>query len=81
MKFLYTLIILFFVSFASAQDNKQEAITINTIESKPVIIDNNIDVVISVKGIKRIEDIDIEDYNRSLLLNLIARKELKSKLC
>jgi len=81
MKLLTTLLLVFFVSFTFAQDK-------NTIDTKELNIEttNNVlqiekKVVISVKGIKTMDEIDIENYNKSLYLKLIAFKKQKPKMC
>jgi len=85
MKFLPTLLILLFVSFASAQDNntitKEDIKTVNTIKSNTITLDTEKTVVISVKGIKTMEEIDIENYNKASLLKLIASTKQKPKMC
>ncbi|WP_452224387.1 hypothetical protein [Lacinutrix chionoecetis] len=82
MKLLTTLLLLLFVSFASAQDNntlKEDLKTVRTIDSSIVEVDKT--VVISVKGIRTMEEIDIENYNKSSYLKLIASKKQKPKTC
>ena len=80
MKLLTTLLLFLFVSFAFAQDNisldtkKVKIETTKTLEVEKT-------VVISVKGIKTMEEIDIENYNKASYLNLIASKKQKPKMC
>ncbi|WP_055437112.1 hypothetical protein [Lacinutrix algicola] len=80
MKLLTTLLLLLFVSFASAQDNQSLEIkevkteTINTLDVEKT-------VVINIKGIKTMEEIDIENYNKAAYLKLIASKKQKPKMC
>ena len=81
MKLLSTLLLFLFVSFASAQDNQ----SIDTNEVKTETTTNTLEVektvVISVKGIKTMEEIDIENYNKSSYIKLIASKKQKPKMC
>ena len=80
MKLLTTLLLLLFVSFASAQDLK----TLDTKEIKTEATKHSAlekAVVISVKGIKTMDEIDIENYNKEVYLKLIASKKQKPKTC
>ncbi|WP_044397660.1 hypothetical protein [Lacinutrix sp. Hel_I_90] len=80
MKLLITILLLFTVFFASAQEDKKEInIIIPTIEAPS--IDLNQEVVISVKGIKTMDEIDIENYNKTSYLNLIANKKQEPEMC
>ncbi|AUC81525.1 hypothetical protein [Lacinutrix sp. Bg11-31] len=80
MKLLTTLLLLFFVSFASAQENQPlEIKEVKTETSNTLEAENT--VVISVKGIKTMEEIDIENYNKAVYLKLIASKKQKPKMC
>ena len=80
MKFLSTLLLLLFVSFASAQENKSlEIKEVITETTKALEVEKT--VVISVKGIKTMEEIDIENYNKAAYLKLIASKKQKPKMC
>ncbi|WP_041301536.1 hypothetical protein [Lacinutrix sp. 5H-3-7-4] len=84
MKFLTTLLLVLFVSFASAQDNKvnnKENTTEIKVESQAATQVEENTVVISVKGIKTMEEIDIENYNKTSLLKLIASSKQKPKMC
>jgi len=84
MKLLTTLLLLLFVSFATAQDNKalkEDLKTVNAIESNTITLAIEKTVVISVKGIKTMEEIDIENYNKTSYLKLIANKKQKAKRC
>lgn len=80
MKFLTTLLLLLFVSFASAQENKSlEKKELKTEKTNTLAVEKT--VVISVKGIKTMEEIDIENYNKASYLKLIASKKQKPKMC
>lgn len=80
MKLLITILLLLTVSFVSAQEDKKEIIsTIHTIEARS--IDLNQKVVIDVKGIKTMDEIDIENYNKTSYLNLIANKKQEPEMC
>ncbi|APY00251.1 hypothetical protein [Lacinutrix venerupis] len=80
MKFLTTLLLLLFVSFASAQENKSlEKKELKTETTNTLAVEKT--VVISVKGIKTMEEIDIENYNKASYLKLIASKKQKPKMC
>lgn len=85
MKLLPTLLVFLFASFASAQDNntitKEDIKTVNTIKSNTITLEVEKTLVISVKGIKTMEEIDIENYNKSLLLNMISTIKQKPKMC
>ena len=78
MKFFATLLILLSFSFASAQN--VETITNDEVKTETTVTVENT-VVISVKGIKTMEEIDIENYNKSTYLKLIATKKTKNKTC
>ncbi|WP_290468440.1 hypothetical protein [Lacinutrix sp. MedPE-SW] len=84
MKFLTTLLLLLFVSFASAQDNKanntETKTEVKVVSQAATQVKENT-VVISVKGIKTMEEIDIENYNKTSLLKLIASSKQKPKMC
>ncbi|RLJ68927.1 hypothetical protein CLV86_0316 [Lacinutrix venerupis] len=80
MKFLTTLLLLLFVSFASAQENKSlEKKELKSEATNTLAVEKT--VVISVKGIKTMEEIDIENYNKASYLKLIASKKQKPKMC
>ncbi|WP_055446044.1 hypothetical protein [Lacinutrix mariniflava] len=80
MKLLSTLLLLLFVSFASAQENQSlEIKEVITETTKTLEVEKT--VVISVKGIKTMEEIDIENYNKAAYLKLIASKKQKPKMC
>lgn len=80
MKLLITILLLLTVSFVSAQEDKKEIIsTIHTIQA--LSIDLNQKVVIDVKGIKTMDEIDIENYNKTSYLNLIANKKQEPEMC
>ncbi len=73
-----------FFSYASAQENQtttKKVNTVNTIKSNTITIDSKKAIVISVKGIKTMDEIDIENYNKASLLNLIATIKQKPKMC
>lgn len=80
MKLLTTLLLFLFISFATAQDN-------NSIDNKKIKTKACITmkvkriIVIDVKGIRTIEEIDIENYNKKSYLSLIANKKQKPKTC
>lgn len=80
MKFLLTLLVLLSVSFGFAQDNTSNNLKeIKTETTQTVDVSKTL--VISVKGIKTMDEIDIENYNKSIYLNLIATKKQKPKTC
>lgn len=80
MKLLITILLLLTVSFVSAQEDKKEIIsTIHTIEARSIHLNQK--VVIDVKGIKTMDEIDIENYNKTSYLNLIANKKQEPEMC
>jgi len=84
MKTLSTILLFFVVTFATAQVN-QEAITNDVAE----IVVNDKDetntntIVLSTKGVKKLEDIKIETINKSTYLDLMlsAKKNKNIKIC
>ncbi len=83
MKLLSTLFFLLFVSFASAQDAKNDIITTDSITKEATEKTNdalNQTLVISVRGIKTMEEIDIENYNKSTYIKMISSQKRKSKI-
>ena len=81
MKLLSTLLLLLFVSFAFAQDNNSLVTKEVKTETSTITLEVEKTVVISVKGIKTMEEIDIENYNKAFYLDLIASKKQKPKMC
>lgn len=80
MKLFTTLLILLFVSFATAQEsNSTDIKEVKTETTNTLAVEKT--VVISVKGIKTMEEIDIENYNKTFYLDLIASKKQKPKMC
>lgn len=80
MKLLSTVFFLLFVSFVSAQDTEINSNTNNSIASEKSNDSINNTVVISVKGIKTMEEIDIENYNKSTYIKMISSQKRKSKI-
>lgn len=80
MKLLFTVFFLLFVSFASAQDSEINSNTNNSIVSTKSKDSTNNTIVISVKGIKTMEEIDIENYNKSTYIKMISSQKRKSKI-
>ncbi|MBQ0768332.1 MAG: hypothetical protein KBT58_03510 [Bizionia sp.] len=80
MKLLSTLFFLLFVSFATAQDTKTDSIINDSIETEKANDTLNNTIVISVKGIKTMEEIDIENYNKSTYIKMISSQKRKSKI-
>ena len=80
MKLLSTVFFLLFVSFVSAQDTEINSNTNNSIASEKSKDSINNTVVISVKGIKTMEEIDIENYNKSTYIKMISSQKRKSKI-
>lgn len=83
MKSLPILLILFFVTFGYAQDDKKETLIIVGAKETKIIISESVNaIVISARGIKKLEDLDIENYNKTLYLKLItSKKKKKPKRC
>jgi len=80
MKLLSTLFFLLFVSYVSAQDTKGASIINNSIATEKIMSTIPNTIVISVKGIKTMEEIDIENYNKSTYIKMIASQKGKSKI-
>ena len=86
MKLLSTLLLVLCFSFASAQDldkkdttkgNKTE-VTITGSTAKTIKVN---DLVINVKGVKKMEDIDLENFNKNSFLDLlIASKKINKNI-
>ena len=86
MKLLSTLLLVLCFSFASAQDldkkdttkgNKTE-VTITDSTAKTIKVN---DLVINVKGVKKMEDIDLENFNKNSFLDLlIASKKINKNI-
>lgn len=86
MKYLLTLLFVLSVSFASAQEtNSEKNINVNRINNVDYTnvetVKSHEDLVISVKGVKKIEDIDIENFNKRTYLNLITSTKRKNITC
>lgn len=79
MKLLLTLLILLSVSIASAQEHNKETHAMIALES--FAMEGSQDIVINVKGIKTMEEIDIENYNKSNYLSLIVFKKQEPQMC
>lgn len=87
MKFIISIALFFTISFVSAQSNE----TVNISNNTPNALKKKIEVVankeaktllvISVKGVKKIEDLDIENFNKNSFFNLIASKKRKNNVC
>lgn len=88
MKFIISIALFFTISFVSAQSNE----TVNINNNTPNALKKKIEVVvankeaktllvISVKGVKKIEDLDIENFNKNSFFNLIASKKRKNNVC
>ncbi|TYB76625.1 hypothetical protein ES677_06465 [Bizionia gelidisalsuginis] len=81
MKLLSTVFFLLFVSFASAQDAPNDLNSSNSsIETEKASDAKSNTVVISVRGIKTMEEIDIENYNKSTYIKMISTQKRKSKI-
>ncbi|WAC02352.1 hypothetical protein N7U66_00985 [Lacinutrix neustonica] len=79
MKLLLTVLLLLSVSMASAKDHNKETHAIIAFES--ITMDSTPVLVINVKGIKTMEEIDIENYNKSNYLSLIVFKKQEPQMC
>ncbi len=85
MKFLLAIALFFCVTLVSAQSVEKN----KDVNEKTEVSDNvkNVEVVnakafvISVKGVKKIEDLDIENFNKNSFLNLISTKKRKNSIC
>ena len=86
MRLLPTLLLVLCFSFASAQDlekkdtakGNQTEITVTDSTTKTIKAN---DLVISVKGVKKMEDIDLENFNKNSFLDLlIASKKINKNI-
>ncbi len=85
MKTLSTILLLLFVSFATAQDNELaktndlvEVLVNDIVEAKTINT-----IVLSTKGVKKLEDIQIETINKTTYLELMlsSKKNKDIKIC
>jgi hypothetical protein len=85
MKTFITIACFFTIMFASAQSiESNDAINEISKELDKKAIHTDMKpktLVISVKGVKKIEDLDIENFNKNAFLNLIASKKIKNNIC
>ncbi|SDZ91329.1 hypothetical protein [Bizionia paragorgiae] len=75
MKFLSTLFLLLFASFATAQevnDTVKSNESIYTEETNQTLTES---YVIDVKGIKKLDEIDIINYNKVMYIKLISSED------
>ncbi len=84
MKTLSTILLILSVSFATAQENKASKtndvieVLVNTVED----VKTNT-IVLSTKGVKKLEDIQIETINKTTYLELMlsSKKNKDIKIC
>lgn len=87
MKTFITITCFFTIMLTSAQSKKSSNIILENndeLDKKVISIDTVVKskaLVISVKGVKKIEDLDIENFNKNAFLNLITSKKLKNNIC
>ncbi len=86
MKILIAIALFFCVTLVSAQSSvekdKNADKKIEVIQAaKSVEESKDNTLVISVKGVKKIEDLDIENFNKNSFLNLISSKKRKNSIC
>jgi len=85
MKLIASIILFFTITLISAQSNEVLSVkntsndTLNSKKDKS--IEKTKAFVISVKGVKKIEDLDIENFNKNSFFNLIASKKRKNNIC
>lgn len=85
MKTLTTILLLFFVSFASAQEGQvtKTSDVVEVLVNDTEAVKTNNTIVLSTKGVKKLEDIEIETINKTTYLELMlsSKKNKDIKIC